>query len=178
MEFAFHLPPLCELDSDGKPIGTKSPTTGWCDCSRGLEVLFYPIGCRLPLCCRADAVPNNGWLDAWPGTTGSTTAQTEWTELTTIAGGIEPNNNAQHLRSRWWPVCPSSTSLVRCAGRCNGGREGSVGRARVAQVRSARCESIPVGVDSLRGFHTGPTAGAQYIGEGSGNGDQGGCEAD
>ena len=61
---AFHLPPLRELDSGGKPIGTNSPTTGWCDCSRGLDVLFYPIGCRLPLCCRADAVPNNGWLDA------------------------------------------------------------------------------------------------------------------
>ena len=57
---AFHLPPLRELDSDGKPIGTKAPTTGWCYCSRGLEVLFYPIGCRLPLCCAADAVPNNG----------------------------------------------------------------------------------------------------------------------
>ena len=61
---AFHLPPLRELDSDGKPIGTNSLTTGWCDCSRGLKVRFYPIGCRLPLCCRADAVPNNGWLDA------------------------------------------------------------------------------------------------------------------
>ena len=137
---------------------------------------------RLGAGCPCAAVlmpsPTTGGSTPCPGTTGSTTAQTEWTELTTIAGGIEPNNNAQHLRSRWWPVCPSSTSLVRCAGRCNGGREGSVGRARVAHVHSALCGSIPVGVDSLRGFHTGPTAGAQYIGEGSGNGDQGGCEAD
>ena len=56
--------------------------------------------------------------------------------------------------------------------------EGSGGRAREAHVRSALCGSVPVGVDPLRGFHTGPTAGAQYIGEGSGNGDQGGGEAD
>ena len=63
-QHAFHLPALRELDSDGKPIGTNSSTTGWCDCSRGLVVRFYPIGCLLPLCCRANAVPNNGWLDA------------------------------------------------------------------------------------------------------------------
>ena len=29
---AFHLPPLRERDSDGKPIGAKAPTTGWCYC--------------------------------------------------------------------------------------------------------------------------------------------------
>ena len=84
------------------------------------------------------------------------------------------------LRARWWPVRLSSTGRGRCAGRGNGEREGSVGRAREAHVRSgsALCGSIPVGVDSLRGFHSGSTAWAQYIGEGSGNGDQGGCEAD
>ena len=82
------------------------------------------------------------------------------------------------LRARWWPVRLSSTGRGRCAGRYDGGREESVGRAREAQVRSALCGSVPVGVDPLRGFHTGPTARAQYIGEGRGNGDQGGCEAD
>ena len=43
---AFHLPPLRELDSGSKPIGTNSPTTGWCGCSRGLEVLFYGVRSR------------------------------------------------------------------------------------------------------------------------------------
>ena len=64
LQHAFHNPALRELDSDGKPIGTDSPSTGWCNCSRGLVVRFYPIGCLLPLCCRANAVPNDGWLVA------------------------------------------------------------------------------------------------------------------
>ena len=66
-QHAFHLPALRELDPDGKPIGTDSLTTGWCNCSRGRVARFYPVGCLLPLCCRADAVPNNGWLDAMAG---------------------------------------------------------------------------------------------------------------
>ena len=65
-QHAFHRPAPRELDSDGKLIGTDSLSTGWCYCSARV-VRFYPVGCLLPLCCRASAVPNNGWLDAMAG---------------------------------------------------------------------------------------------------------------
>ena len=37
--------------------------TGWCACKEGLA-LFYPEKHLLPLCCRATAVPDQGWLAA------------------------------------------------------------------------------------------------------------------
>ena len=40
--------------------------TGWCYCSARVA-LFYPAECKLPWCCRATAVPNQGWLAAMAG---------------------------------------------------------------------------------------------------------------
>ena len=40
--------------------------TGWCYCLERVA-LFYPAECKLPWCCRATAVPNQGWLAAMAG---------------------------------------------------------------------------------------------------------------
>ena len=65
-QHSFHRPAPFGLDPDGKPIRTDPLSTRWCYCSARV-VRFYPVGCLLPLCCRASAVPNQGWLDAMAG---------------------------------------------------------------------------------------------------------------
>ena len=65
-QHSFHRPAPFGLDPDGKPIRTDPLSTRWCYCSARV-VRFYPVGCLLPLCCRASAVPNKGWLDAMAG---------------------------------------------------------------------------------------------------------------
>ena len=47
-------------------VDTVPAPTGWCACNERLA-LFYPLKHRLPLCCRATAVPNQGWLAAMAG---------------------------------------------------------------------------------------------------------------
>ena len=47
-------------------VDTEPPVTGWCVCLERVA-LFYPAKCTLPWCCRATAVPNQGWLAAMAG---------------------------------------------------------------------------------------------------------------
>ena len=60
---SFHRPAPPGLESDGTPIRSDPLSTGWCYCSARVAV-FYPAECKLPWCCRATVVPNEGWLDA------------------------------------------------------------------------------------------------------------------
>ena len=48
----------CSTSTRSEPM-----STGWCYCSTRVA-LFYPAECKLPWCCRATAVPNEGWLAA------------------------------------------------------------------------------------------------------------------
>ena len=60
---SFHRPAPPGRESDGTPIRSDPLSTGWCYCSARVAV-FYPAECKLPWCCRATTVPNEGWLDA------------------------------------------------------------------------------------------------------------------
>ena len=65
-------------------------------------------------------------------------------------GGTEPDNNARPTHAM---VALSSEQYRQreMRGTMRRAREGSVGRAREAHVRSALCGSVPVGVDPLGG---------------------------
>ena len=65
-------------------------------------------------------------------------------------GGTEPDNNARPTHAM---VARSSEQYRQreMRGTMRRAREGSVGRAREAHVRSALCGSVPVGVDPLGG---------------------------
>ena len=47
-------------------VDTVPSPTGWCVCNER-RALFYPLKHTLPWCCRATAVPNQGWLAAMAG---------------------------------------------------------------------------------------------------------------
>ena len=53
----------CEDDADAAEMFNVPAPTGWCACKEGLA-LFYPERHLLPLCCRATAVPDQGWVAA------------------------------------------------------------------------------------------------------------------
>ena len=53
----------CEDDADAAEMFNVPAPTGWCVCKKGLAG-FFPYEHLLPLCCRATAVPDQGWLAA------------------------------------------------------------------------------------------------------------------
>ena len=60
---SFHRPVPYGWEACTTSVRSEQLVTRWCYCSARVA-LFYPAECKLPWCCRATAVPNEGWLDA------------------------------------------------------------------------------------------------------------------
>ena len=63
---AFYRPLPYGWEAGMTTVCSEPLVTGWCYCSARVA-LFYPAECKLPWCCRATAVPNQGWLAAMAG---------------------------------------------------------------------------------------------------------------
>ena len=63
---AFYRPLPYGWEAGMTTVCTEPLVTGWCYCLERVA-LFYPAECKLPWCCRATAVPNQGWLAAMAG---------------------------------------------------------------------------------------------------------------
>ena len=63
---AFYRPLPYGWEAGMTTVCAEPSVTGWCYCLEQVA-FFYPAECKLPWCCRATAVPNQGWLAAMAG---------------------------------------------------------------------------------------------------------------